>query len=54
MMPPEQTCVVESANPRCAEVRMTAAALVSAAKPCGVWISVSFLPIVWMIRQPPR
>ncbi|MFF0147332.1 hypothetical protein [Amycolatopsis sulphurea] len=34
--------------------RITAAELVSAAKPWGVWISVSFLPMVWMIRRPPR
>ena len=32
---------------------MTVAALVSAAKPCGVWMSLTRLPRVWMIRQPP-
>jgi PiT family inorganic phosphate transporter len=31
-----------------------AIALVSAAKPCGVWISLTRLPSVRMIRQPPR
>lgn len=32
---------------------MTAVLLVSAAKPCGVSISVMRLPNVLMIRQPP-
>ena len=47
-------CVVESAKPRWAEVRITVVAAVSAAKPWGDWMSVSTLPIVRMIRQPPR
>jgi hypothetical protein len=34
------TCVVERAKPRCAEARMTAEVEVSAAKPCGVWMSL--------------
>ena len=50
---PVATWVVDSAKPRCDEARMTVAALVSAAKPCGVWISLTRLPSVWMIRQPP-
>ena len=50
----EATCVVDRAKPRCAEVRMTAVEAVSAAKPCGDSISVRPLPIVRMIRQPPR
>ncbi len=51
---PEQTWVVESAKPRWEEARMVAAAPVWAAKPCGGWMSVMPLPIVRMIRQPPR
>src|SRR6185312_861110 len=41
---PVATCVVESAKPRLAEVRISAALAVSAAKPCGVWISLTRLP----------
>ncbi len=52
-MPPEQTCVVDSAKPRWAEVRITAVEAVSAANPCGDWMSVIPLPMVRMIRQPP-
>ena len=33
---------------------MTADVEVSAAKPCGVWMSLTRLPSVRMIRQPPR
>lgn len=51
---PEQDCVVESEKPRCEEARMTVAALVWAAKPCGGWRSVRPLPMVRMMRQPPR
>ncbi len=51
---PEQTWVVESAKPRWEEERMTAAAPVWAAKPCGGWMSVIPLPMVRMMRQPPR
>ena len=50
---PVATWVVDSAKPRCDDARMTVAALVSAAKPCGVWISLTRLPRVRMIRQPP-
>jgi hypothetical protein len=50
---PVATWVVDSAKPRWDEARMTVAALVSAAKPCGVWMSLTRLPSVWMIRQPP-
>ncbi|CAM5323992.1 hypothetical protein SALBM311S_10080 [Streptomyces alboniger] len=53
-MLPEATWVVDRAKPRWAEVRMTVVEAVSAAKPCGDWISVRPLPIVRMIRQPPR
>ena len=51
---PVATWVVDRGKPRCDEARITAALLVSAAKPCGVWISLTRLPSVWMIRQPPR
>ena len=53
MMEPEQTCVVESAKPRCEETRMVVAELSSAAKPCGVRISVKPLPRVRITRHPP-
>ena len=51
---PEQDWVVESEKPRCEEARMTVAALVWAAKPCGGARSVRPLPMVRMMRQPPR
>jgi hypothetical protein len=51
---PEHTCVVESSNPMCAEARIAAAEVVSAAKPCGEYRSTRPLPIVRMIRQPPE
>src|SRR5437762_9072164 len=54
MTEPEATCVVDSAYPRWEEARMTAAALDSAAKPCGATTSVILWPTVWMMRQPPR
>lgn len=53
-MLPEATWVVDSAKPGWAEVRITVVEAVSAAKPCGDWISASPLPMVRMIRQPPR
>ncbi len=53
-MLPEATCVVDNAKPRWAEVRITVVEAVSAANPCGDWISASPLPMVRMIRQPPR
>src|SRR3954447_13551818 len=37
---PEATWVVDRANPRCAELRITAALAVSAAKPCGLSMSL--------------
>src|ERR1700754_2339119 len=51
---PVATWVVDRANPMWDEVRMTAALLTSAAKPCGLWMSLTRLPRVWMIRQPPK
>jgi len=33
---------------------MAAALLVSAANPWGLWISLTRLPRVWVIRQPPK
>ena len=53
MMDPEHTCVVESAKPMCEETRIVVADAASAAKPCGVEISVRPLPSVRMTRQPP-
>ena len=53
MMEPEQTCVVDSAKPRWEDTRIVVAELASAAKPCGVLISVRPLPSVRMTRQPP-
>ncbi|OAR25226.1 hypothetical protein A8W25_06135 [Streptomyces sp. ERV7] len=54
MTEPEQTWVVESEKPRCEEDRMTVAAPDWAAKPCGGASSVRPLPMVRMMRQPPR
>ncbi|SCD72050.1 hypothetical protein GA0115246_105105 [Streptomyces sp. SolWspMP-sol7th] len=51
---PEHAWVVESEKPRCEEARMTVAAPVCEAKPCGGARSVSPVPIVRMMRQPPR
>ncbi len=51
---PDTEWVVEREKPRCEEARMTVAALVWAAKPCCGWRSVRPLPIVRMMRQPPR
>ena len=51
---PATTWVVESAKPRLAELRMTAVELASAVKPWGAAMSVSRLPMVRMMRQPPR
>ena len=53
-MEPVATWVVESANPRWLDARMTAADELSAAIPCGELISTSPLPSVRMMRQPPR
>lgn len=53
MIEPEQTCVVDKAKPKWEDTRMVVAELASAAKPCGVLISVSPLPNVRMTRQPP-
>ncbi len=54
MTAPEQTWVVESEKPMCEDARIAAAALVWAAKPCCGARSVSPLPSVRMMRQPPR
>ncbi len=51
---PEQAWVVEREKPRLEEARMTLAAEVWAAKPCCGWRSVRPLPMVRMMRQPPR
>ncbi len=53
MTDPVQTWVVESGKPKWVEVRMTVAEEDSAAKPCGVSMSVRPLPRVRMTRQPP-
>ena len=45
--------MVDSANPRWLEERITAAELLSAAMPCAGEISIRPLPSVRMIRQPP-
>src|SRR4051794_17575069 len=50
---PETTCVVESGYPKCEETRITVAATSSDAKPWGGRTSVTFVPSVLMIRQPP-
>src|SRR5690349_24157544 len=50
---PVQTWVVESASPRWLDVRITAALVVSAVKPWTGWMSLTRLPSVRMIRQPP-
>ena len=50
---PVHTCVVDSGSPRWVEVRITAALVVSAAKPWTGWMSLTRLPSVRMIRQPP-
>lgn len=54
MTAPEHDWVVEREKPRWEEARMTVAALVWAAKPCGGFRSVRPLPMVRMMRQPPR
>lgn len=54
MIPPDATCVVDSANPRCEDAMITVAALVCAAKPCGASIVVRPVPRVFVMRQPPR
>ena len=50
---PVHTCVVDSGSPRWVEVRITAALVVSAVKPWTGWMSLTRLPRVRMIRQPP-
>ena len=50
---PVATWVVDSAMPRWLEDRMIAAEAVSAAIPCGEWISTRPLPRVRITRQPP-
>ncbi len=50
---PVATCVVDRANPKWLDARMTAAEELSAAIPCGVLISTRPLPTVRMMRQPP-
>src|SRR3954449_9685012 len=50
---PVHTCVVDNGSPRWVEDRITAALVVSAAKPCTTWMSLTRLPRVRMIRHPP-
>src|SRR3954470_18333059 len=50
---PVHTCVVDSGSPMWLEARITAALVVSALKPWTGWISLTRLPRVRMIRQPP-
>jgi hypothetical protein len=47
------TCVVDNGSPRWVEVRITAALVVSAVKPCVVWMVLTRCPKVRMMRQPP-
>ncbi len=54
MTAPEHAWVVEREKPRLEEARMTLAAEVWAAKPCCGCRSVRPLPMVRMMRQPPR
>src|SRR3954452_13132873 len=50
---PVHTWVVESGSPRWVDVRITAVLVVSAVKPWTGWMSLTRLPSVRMIRQPP-
>ena len=50
---PEATWVVDSAKPSALEARIVAAVELSAEKPCAGLTSVSPLPRVRMMRQPP-
>src|SRR4051794_4047782 len=50
---PVHTCVVDNGRPRWVEARITAALVVSALKPWTGWMSLTRLPRVRMIRQPP-
>ncbi len=54
MIAPDITCVVDSGKPTCEAERITAAPAPWAAKPCGGSILMILLPIVRMIRQPPK
>jgi len=54
MTEPEHTWVVDSPKPMCADARIAAAEVVSAANPCGERRSTRPLPMVRMIRQPPE
>ena len=51
---PETTCVVDSGYPTCEDARITVAATASDPKPCGGRTSTTFVPSVFMIRQPPQ
>ena len=50
---PVHTWVVDNGSPRWVEVRISAVLVVSAVKPWMVWMSLTRLPRVRMIRQPP-
>ena len=54
MTPPDATCVVERAKPRCVEARIVAVVAASAEKPCAGSTSVMPRPMVRMMRQPPE
>jgi hypothetical protein len=54
MIEPVATWVVESAKPSWLEARMTVADEASAARPWGEEMSTRPLPMVRMMRQPPR
>ncbi len=53
-MPPDATCVVDSAKPRCDDARIAVAVEVWAAKPWAGSMVVRPRPRVWVMRQPPR
>jgi hypothetical protein len=50
---PVHTCVVDSGTPRRVDARISAVLVVSAVKPWTGWMSLTRLPRVRMIRQPP-
>src|SRR3954470_14278557 len=50
---PLTTWVVDNGKPKCEEARITVAATSSEEKPCGGRTSVTLVPSVLMIRQPP-
>ena len=50
---PDMVCVVETGIPRLVARKRVSAPDVSALKPCTGFNFVSFIPIVFTIRQPP-